>query len=99
MLSITQNQCQSREQQQQPGEVIEESEPIIKTKRSTLKTNLASEATCVLLPVRSELEPQPPRLFGGRDDLSISILECSGNLRGHPPDLNVKGVEWCVQSS
>ena len=57
---------------------------------STLRTNLASEATRVLLLVGPELDLQPPGLAGGRDDLSISILECSDNLVGHLPDLKSK---------
>jgi len=49
-------------------------------------SNLASEATSVLLLVGPELDLQPPGLAGGRDDLSISILECSDNLVGNLPD-------------
>ena len=86
VLDLTQNQCRSREQQQQSAKEIEESE----REYSTLKTDLASEATCVFLPVWPKLEPQPPRLFGGRDGLSISIIKCSENLVLHPLDLKSK---------
>merc|ERR1711934_92360 len=48
--------------------------------------DLASEATRVLPVVRPELDLQPPGLVSGRDDLSISILECPNNLVGHLPD-------------
>merc|ERR1719341_1045564 len=61
-------------------------------------SDLASEATCVLLLVRPELDLQGPRLAGGREDLSNSLFICSIKLFGHPLDPqeialgNVKGL-------
>ena len=57
---------------------------------STLRTNLASEATRVLLLVGPELDLQSPGLAGGREDLSNSLFECSVKFFGHPLDLKSK---------
>merc|ERR1712045_744367 len=61
-------------------------------------SNLASEATSVLLLVGPELDLQGPRLAGGREDLSDTVFICSIKLFGHlldPQEIalgNVKGL-------
>jgi len=52
----------------------------------SISSDLASEATRVLLLVGPELDLQSPGLAGGREDLSNSLFECSIKFFGHPLD-------------
>jgi len=59
-------------------------------------SNLASEATSVLLLVGPELDLQGPGLAGSREDLSNSISECSIKLFGHsldPQEISLEKVK------